>query len=462
VADVVAVRRHVLGPSSLLPIRDGRPSLGDESTELGGLRFWLEMAMEGVDERAPDVGEGDPILRSARTRHRGFDGRQIEIQRLREGRRLIGIGPEQPLRLRVSLDAIDQRSSAREPEVLERPVVDREVGGRGPVLGTHVRQRRSIGDGEGGEAGPVELDEPAHHAVGAEHLGQRQDEVGRRRARGELARHLHADHIGMWEERGLTEHRRLGLDPADAPAQDPEPVDHRGVGIRAHQRVGEGDAVPDADDLAEVLQVHLVADTGAGRDDAESLEGLLGPSEQRVALTVAPVLPLDVGLVRLRGAEEVHLDRVIDDEVDRHERIDRRRIPAGSGDRAPHRGQIDDRRDPREILHQDPARHERHVRRRLRPPCERAHVLVRDIPGTGPSEEVLDEDTDREREAADVGDARLREPGKRVDVEGSVGGVQPRPGAGEFRSHPMGPLVVVSSILPRRWRNPDGRPSSRR
>ncbi len=262
----------------------------------------------------------------------------------------------------------------------------------------------------------------------------------------ELARHLHADHVGLWEERRLTEHRRLGFDPAHAPSEDPEPVDHRGVGIGAHQRVGEGHAVPDAHDLTEMLQVHLVADAGAGRDDAEPVERLLGPSEQRVALTVAPVLPFDVRLVGVLGAEEVHLDRVIDDQVDRHERIDGGRIPARSGDRAPHRGQIDDRRDPREVLHQDPARHERHVRRRFGPPCERAHVLVRDVPRTGPTEEVLDEDADRQREAADVGDARLREPGKRVDVEGSVGGLQPLAGAGEFRSHPMGPLVVVSVL----------------
>ncbi len=133
--------------------------------------------------------------------------------------------------------------------------------------------------------------------------------------------HLHADDVGLWEERGLTQHRGLGLDPADAPPEDTEAVDHRGVRVRPHQRVGEGHTVPHAHDLPEMLQVHLVADAGAGRDDAETVERLLGPAEERVPLTVAPVLPFDVGLVRVRGPEEVHLDRVVDDQVHRHERV---------------------------------------------------------------------------------------------------------------------------------------------
>ena len=167
------------------------------------------------------------------------------------------------------------------------------------------------------ETDPEELDEPPHHAVGAEHLGQRQDEVAvvpagscpspyrPRRAVG-----------GTW-----TEHRRLGFDAADAPSQDPGPDQTIVVWESVPINVSGKATLPDAD-LTEMLQVHLMADAGAGRTTRESVEGLLGPAEQRVALTVAPVLPIDVGLVRVLGAEEVHLDRVVDDQVDRHERID--------------------------------------------------------------------------------------------------------------------------------------------
>ena len=41
----------------------------------------------------------------------------------------------------------------------------------------------------------------------------------------------------------LAEHHRLGLDAAHAPAQHAEAVDHRGVGVGADQRVGEGDGL---------------------------------------------------------------------------------------------------------------------------------------------------------------------------------------------------------------------------
>ena len=60
-----------------------------------------------------------------------------------------------------------------------------------------------------------------------------------------------------------------------------------------------------------------MADPGARRHHAEAVERLLRPAQQRVPLGVAPVLELDVALVRLGGAEQVDLHRVVDHEVDR-------------------------------------------------------------------------------------------------------------------------------------------------
>ena len=253
-------------------------------------------------------------------------------------------------------------------------------------------------------------------------------------------------HVGLREERRLTEHRRLGLDPTDPPAEDAEPVDHRRVGIRTDQGVREGDPVPHAHDLAEMLEVHLVADPGAGRNDAQTVERLLCPPEEGVALTVAPVLPLDVGLVRVSGSEEVDLHGMVDDQVDRDERIDGGGIATRPGDRAPHRREVHHRRHAREVLHQDASRHERDVGRGLRPSSEGSDVLVGDVPGPGAAEEVLEEDRDRVRQPAHVRDARLGEPRERVEVEGPVRGLDPRSGAGEFRGHANGPLVVVPSL----------------
>ena len=77
------------------------------------------------------------------------------------------------------------------------------------------------------------------------------------------ARQPEADDLRHEHRERLAEHRRLGLDPADAPAEHAEPVDHRRVRVGADERVREGDAVAVLDDAREVLEVHLVADAGA-------------------------------------------------------------------------------------------------------------------------------------------------------------------------------------------------------
>src|SRR5205823_7571017 len=97
------------------------------------------------------------------------------------------------------------------------------------------------------------------------------------------------DDDGPREVRGLAEHRGLGLDAADAPAEHAEAVDHRGMRVGAEERVRHRDAVAPDDDLRKPLEVHLVADARARRNDAEGLEGLARPAEERVALAVALV-----------------------------------------------------------------------------------------------------------------------------------------------------------------------------
>ncbi len=92
--------------------------------------------------------------------------------------------------------------------------------------------------------------------------------------------------------------------------------------------VGEIDAILREHALGEILEIHLVDDADAGRDEAEGLEGLLAPLEELVALAVALEFHLHVELERLRGAGEIHLHGVIDHEVDRDERLDDFRVAA--------------------------------------------------------------------------------------------------------------------------------------
>ena len=74
-----------------------------------------------------------------------------------------------------------------------------------------------------------ELDELANDLRLAQHLRNVQREVRRGHSFAQRARHVHADHFGREKINRLAEHSGLGLDAADAPADDAESVDHRRV-----------------------------------------------------------------------------------------------------------------------------------------------------------------------------------------------------------------------------------------
>ena len=165
-----------------------------------------------------------------------------------------------------------------------------------------------------------------------QHLRHGEDEVGRGRAFLQRARKPHADHFRQHHRDRLAQHRRLGLDPADAPAQHRKPVDHRRMAVGADQRVGIGDGlaalVGRPHHLRQIFEIDLVADAGAGRHDAEIVERALAPAQERIALAVALELDLDVLGERVLAAEIVDHHRMVDDEIDRRERIDALRIAA--------------------------------------------------------------------------------------------------------------------------------------
>ena len=201
----------------------------------------------------------------------------------------------------------------------------------------------------------------------AEHLGDDQDEVGRGRPARQRAMEADADDVRHRLVERLAEEDRLGLDPADPVAEHAEPVDHRRVRIGPDDGVGEGHpaAVPSSrsvDDGGQELEVDLVDDAGPGRHDAQVAEGRLGPAQELVALAVAVVLARDVEGERARRPELVDLDRVVDDEVGRDERVDLGRVVAEVAHRVAHDRQVDDRRDAGEVLEEDPRGHERDLR----------------------------------------------------------------------------------------------------
>ena len=142
-----------------------------------------------------------------------------------------------------------------------------------------------------------------------------------------------------------------------------------------------------------------MADAGVGRHDAEVVERRLAPAQERVALAVALELELGVALESEPLGEHVDLDRVVDHQLDRHERVDPGRVAAQLVHRVAHGGQVDDRRHAGEVLHQ-------HARGRV---GDLGRGLVRRLPSSptasgalvlAVAQQVLEQDLERVRAGA--------------------------------------------------------------
>ena len=148
-------------------------------------------------------------------------------------------------------------------------------------------------------------------------------------------------------------------------------------------------------------------DPRAWRDDAEVLERLLGPAQQRVSLPVTLHLLLDVQAVRRCGSEKVDLDGVVDHQVGWNNGVDARGVPAHGRETRTHGGEVDDRGHAGEVLQDDPRGHKRKVRAGVggTPGGHGAHVPFAYVSFTGVSEDVLEQDADGERETIERGDS---------------------------------------------------------
>src|SRR5204863_5848097 len=113
--------------------------------------------------------------------------------------------------------------------------------------------------------------------------------------------------------------------------------------------------------LGQIFEIDLVANAGARRPNPKIVERVLTPFEKAVALAIAAIFELDIGLKRLAAAKGVDDDRMIDHEIDGHERIDLLRIAAEFGHGVAHRGQIDNGGYAGEVLHEDPRRTKRYL-----------------------------------------------------------------------------------------------------
>ena len=146
-------------------------------------------------------------------------------------------------------------------------------------------------------------------------------------------------------------------------------------------------------------------DAGVRGNHAEVVKAALAPAEKRVALAVALELELGVAHEGLWGTKDVDLHRVVDHQLPGDQWVDPFGVAAHVAHRVAHRRQVDDRRDPREVLHQYASRHEGDLVAGLGlgvPPSQRLDVLPADgLPVLVP-EQVLQQHLEGEREPLDV------------------------------------------------------------
>jgi hypothetical protein len=220
----------------------------------------------------------------------------------------------------------------------------------------HVGDRGAVGERQRVKTGAVEFDELVDDPLLAQHLRDHEDEVGRGHALAQFAVQLEADDFGNQHRHGLAQHRSFSFDAANAPAEHGEAVHHRGMAVGADQRVGIGIgravAVLGPHGLGKVFEIDLVADARTRRHDAEIREGGGAPAQESVAFAVALVFKGDVFGKTVGLAEIVDHDRVVDDQIDRRQRVDLFGIAPHVDHRVAHGGQIDHGRNAGEILHQ--------------------------------------------------------------------------------------------------------------
>ena len=188
-----------------------------------------------------------------------------------------------------------------------------------------------------------------------------------------------------------------------------------------------GVVLAEEDDLGQVFEIHLVDDAGARRHHAEVVERLLTPPQKFVPLAVAREFHVDVQVQRVGRVEVVDLHRVVDHQVDRHQRVDLLGVAAEPLHGGPHRRQVDYARHAGEILEHDAGRLERNLdlgRGGGVPTGQRLHVLFGHLVAVAVPQQRLEEHADRIGQGGDVAEPRvfkLREP---VDAGGAAAGLK--------------------------------------
>ncbi len=323
----------------------GVRAAGDRGDNHGAVRHQARLVLDyAADTACGQFGGRHTAMRVGRAGNIAHHRRQIELEHALVLGALQAIRP-QPRFAGIQLDQLDELVVATgQLEVLDGLLVDVEHGRGGAVFGRHVGNRRPVAQRQVRSALAEELEVRRDDLLLAQKLGQRQHRVGRGDARLRLAAQLDADNVWQAHPRRAAKHHAFRFQAAHADGDHAQRVDHRGMRISAHQRIGKSHAVDHLDDRRHALQINLVQDAVTRRDHVDIFECLLGPVDEIEAVFVAAVFD---GAVLVEGvgveAAALHRKRMVDHELRRHHGIDQRRVAALQGDGVAQAGQVDQR-----------------------------------------------------------------------------------------------------------------------
>src|SRR5690606_27354257 len=228
----------------------------------------------------------------------------------------------QLLNLAVLLDQINLLlRTACHVHVVQGSVVNGEEHGGGAVLRCHIGDHAAVAQRQLVHAGAEELYKLADHAQFAQILRDDQYQVRRQYAVIHLAGQLDTHHGRQGDGYGQTHHHGFGFNTTHTPAQNAQAVNHRRVSVGAHTAVGVDQshvlAFFGPDNMTNVLDVQLVHDAFAGRHDSHAIKVAGTPAQEGKALAVTLVFACQVDVGRLGVGPAVHLQGVVNNDVNR-------------------------------------------------------------------------------------------------------------------------------------------------
>ena len=233
------------------------------------------------------------------------------------------------------------RLTAGQFQIINGLLVDVEHSRRCAVFRAHIGNGRAVANRQAVGAIAEKFHIGANHALFAQKFGQGQDDVGRGDAGLTFASELHANNVRQTHHGRAAEHDGFGFQTTHANRNHAQGIHMRRVAVGADAGVGEGNAVAVLNHRRHFFEVDLVHDAVARRNHVDVFKRGRAPVDEVETVFVAAIFDVTVFLEGVGViAAAFHRQRVVDDQLRLHHRIDFGRIAALIGNRIAQTGQI--------------------------------------------------------------------------------------------------------------------------